>query len=607
MCGILGTVNVAFEKPLLDLISHRGPDFSDIQHIDLQVGKVIFGHRRLAILDLSEAGNQPMETHDGRFVIIFNGEVYNHLELRTLLDQVQFKSHSDTESILYYFAAFGIEKIRDLNGNFAFALLDKQDQKLYLGRDPNGVKPLYYSIRDKSLIFSSEMRPIVALLKPSLHRQALAALLKLRYNPAEDTLLNEVKKVHPGHYLTINLEDMSIDSHPFITPKTQKKEISFQQAVYQYGDYFERAVRRQLMADVEIGTLLSGGVDSALVTYFATKHSPIKIKSFTVGFSEDDAANELEDARVSAAFLGTDHHEVIINQQDFYDIFESVVRIIEEPLGTTSAIPMYYLNQEVGKHVKVVLTGQGADEPLGGYARYQGELYRMMMPNWMLAGMAPFSRYLRNEKVRRFLQAASITDVVRRFEQTYALFDDATIERLSGLKDTTSYQKIAYYYQLVQGDLLAPIEAMMSIDMHMNLADDLLLYTDKISMHFGVETRVPILDTELIDFIASLPLQYKVSRGEGKHIHKEFARQVLPESIINRPKKGFKSPTSKWFEQDAGERIRQMAEDPSCYFSQLFDRHEVIRILDLHRKGYNQEKQLFLLISLYFWLKNTTL
>ncbi len=607
MCGILGTVNLAFDSTVLDSISHRGPDYGHIEQYDLQYSKVVFGHRRLSILDLSETGHQPMQTDDGRYVIIFNGEIFNHLDLRKELPLVRFKGHSDTETILHYLATYGIESVVHLNGNFAFGLLDKQLQKLYLARDPYGVKPLYYRHDHQKFIFSSEIRPINALANSTLNTEALSELLKLRYNPAGDTLYNEVKKVLPGHFLEVDLKNHTIENGKFIRSKSKIRDISFQQAVHQYGDVFEKAVQRQLMADVELGTLLSGGIDSALVTYFAAKNSPEKIKTFTVGFMDADEANELADARISAAILGTTHHEVVIDQQDFAAIFEKVVTIIEEPLGTTSAIPMYFLNQEVAQHVKVVLTGQGADEPLGGYARYQGEMYRKWMPVPALRLLKPWAHLFKNEKIRRFLYAAAEKDVIRRFERSYALFDDEAIKRLTGLQDHTSYQKINYFYKLVDGSKMSPAEAMMTIDTHMNLADDLLLYTDKVSMHFGVETRVPILDFELMDFINSLPLKYRVQPGKGKLIHKEFAKQVLPESIVNRPKKGFKSPTGQWFEQESGAFITQMTLDDNCLFNQLFDKREVIKILDLHKKGFNQEKQLFLLISLYFWFKNTTL
>jgi asparagine synthase (glutamine-hydrolysing) len=607
MCGILGAVNQDIDHSILDLIRHRGPDFAQICRYNTQFAEVTLAHSRLAILDLAETGNQPMTTRDNNYSIIFNGEIFNHLDLRASMSDVMFKGHSDTETILHYLAKNGIDGLKDFNGNFAFGFLDVKAQKLYLARDPFGVKPLYYHHDGHRLIFSSEIRPILAMVKATLNKAALGEVLKLRYNPAEDTLYNEIKKVKPGHYIVYDLVNESLELNSFLKPLGPKRTINFQQAVHQYGDLFEQAVRRQLMGDVEIGTLLSGGVDSALVTYFAAKNCKSKIKTFTVGFEDNDDANELNEARLSASILGTEHHEVVINQQDFGAVLEDVVRIVEEPLGTTSSIPMYFLNREVSNHVKVVLTGQGADEPLGGYTRYKGEIYRKYFPPVLSRMLSPMASHIKNEKIRRFLQSSGTSDIVSRFEKTYALFDDASIFRLTGLKDNLSITKIDYFYQLIQANHRSPVEAMMAIDKHLNLADDLMIYTDKVSMHFGVETRVPILDFDLVTFIESLPFKYKIHNSSGKHIHKEFARQVLPDTIVNRPKKGFKSPTDKWFEQDLGSLLEAMTKDSTNSFNLWFDTNEVKKILHLHQKGFNQEKQLFLLISLYFWFKNATL
>lgn len=607
MCGILGSVNVPVEEQVLDLISHRGPDAAHIRSYSLTSCDVTFAHRRLSILELSEAGNQPMQTSDGQYNIIFNGEIFNHKDLRERLPEVHFRGNSDTESILCYLAKKGIEGLQDFNGNFAFAFLDITHQKLYLARDKFGVKPLYYYHNGNRFVFSSEIRPVLSLITTTLDNTSLAELLKLRYNPADSTLYKEIRKLLPGHYMTLDLKTMEMHIQPIIKPRPIQNLLSLQQAVNRYGDLFERAVERQLMSDVQIGSLLSGGVDSALVTYFAAKNSKDKLKTFTVGFDEVNEVNELNDARISAGILGTEHHEVVMDMKTFWSVFEEVVRIVEEPLGTTSSIPMYFLNKEVAKHVKVVLTGQGADEPLGGYARYQGEIYRRYIPAFLFQLISNLGLNFKNEKVRRFIHSAGEQDIVSRLEKTYALFDDAQIQKMTGLKDQSSYKKIDYFYKLASQPSRSPVEAMMSVDLHMNLADDLLLYTDKVSMHFGVETRVPILDFELIEYIESLPLKYKIRNGTGKFIHKEFARNVLPETIVNRPKKGFKSPTSLWFEQDSEYIMELLTADTSNPFYQIIDSNEIYKIVQLHKRGYNQEKQLFLLLSLFFWFKNATL
>lgn len=604
MCGILGSVNFNFRSEILDLILHRGPDYGNLQSFQVGESQIIFGHRRLSILDLTEQGNQPMNSDDNNFSLIFNGEIYNYLDLKTTLDGINFKGHSDTEVLLHYLIKNGIQGMKDFNGVYSFAFLDKKSNKLYLARDPYGVKPFYYSIEKSQLIFSSEIKPIKKLINTSLDNESLAELLKLRYNPAEDTLYREINKLNPGHCMVYDLMTHQSEISSILRPAVAKRNLTFEHAVNQYADFFEKAVVRQLKSDVEIGTLLSGGVDSALVTYFAVKNSKSKIKSFTVGYDESDDSDELEYAAESARILGTDHHQVVIKENDFLNGFEKVIKMVEEPLGTTSSIPMYYLNREVSKYVKVTLTGQGADEPLGGYPRYKGEIYREYVPGFVIDLFKPIIPFIKNEKIRRFIFSAAEKDEIRRFEKAYTLFQNSEIKELIGYTDQRSYSKIKYFYNLTGGKNKNPAEAMMTIDLHMNLADDLLLYTDKVSMNFGVETRVPILDFELLEFIESLPLKYKINRGEGKYIHREFAKRILPESIASRKKLGFMAPTQKWFQHHLGDLIIKTLEDESSNFNRIFEKEAILKVIEKHKKGFNQEKQLFLLLSLYYWFKD---
>lgn len=603
MCGILGTVNIPFTKKTLDILLHRGPDSGEIQKFELDNNAIYFGHRRLAIIDLSPTGHQPMTTEDNRYTIIFNGEVYNHLDLRKKLPEINFNGSSDTETILYYISKFGIKSVIDFNGIFAFSLLDRTTNTLYLVRDHFGVKPLYYYESTNNLAFSSEIRPLKGLANSVFDKTNLAELLKLRYNPAPETLYNNIKKLRPGHILTYNLTTHLHTIEPFIKSIQILKDQSFNRAVDQYGQLFENAVKRQLLADVEVGSLLSGGIDSALVTYFAQKHSINPIKTFTVGFDSDSYANEIPDAEISAKILKTNHKSLIINADNFKDVFEETCQIVEEPIGTTSILPMYYLNQEVSKHLKVVLTGQGADEPLGGYTRYRGELMHGKIPKFVFPLIKPIARLTRKEKYIRAVNSLSEDNTIRRFEKIYSLFTDQEIDKLIGVKDLKSHENISYFYNLLNGSQKQGVEAMMSLDMRMNLADDLLMYTDKVSMNFTIETRVPILDIELMNFVESLPHHFKIKDGQGKYIHKEFAKTVLPDEIIYRPKKGFLSPTEKWFREDLGDYYIHLLANDHSEFSEVFNKKEVIKIFKQHQKGYNREKQIFTLLSIYYWFK----
>jgi asparagine synthase (glutamine-hydrolysing) len=606
MCGIVGTINKHFDNKVLDLIKHRGPDDSEILNLSIENNDITLGHRRLSIQDLSSAGHQPMYSVCGKFIIIFNGEIYNHLELRKKLGSIKFKGHSDTETIVNYLAKFGIESVKDFNGIFGFSLIDIENKKLFLVRDRYGIKPIYFYNEEDTLIYSSEIRPLKAIVDAGVDKENIGTLLKLRYNPAPTTLYDNIHKLRAGHILEYDLKTNSINTSSFIIPVMIDKNISFDDALIKYGELFEQAIKRQLLADVEVGILLSGGIDSALVAYFAQKYSDKPIKTFTIGFEEDDDSDEINDARESARILGTEHYEIKITDDQFEEVFKKCIEIVEEPLGTTSIIPMYFLNKLVSSYgMKVVLTGQGADEPLSGYKRYQGEELTNRVPSFVFTTLKPLSKFIKNESIFRAINSLGEKDIIKRFGMIYALFSKDEIKKLLNVEESKSYDLIKYFYELLDGKTKDSTNAMMSNDMRMNLCDDLLLYTDKISMHFSIEARVPMLDNDLIDFVESLPLEYKLKGKEGKYIHKKFAESVLPKEIIYRKKKGFKSPTEKWFKGDKGLMYKKMLVSEDSKFSDFFDIDEVGRIFDIHMSGKrNMEKQLFTLISLYYWMEN---
>lgn len=604
MCGIVGAVNKTIDNSILDTIKHRGPDDSGIEEYELCGSSIFFAHRRLSIQDLSSAGHQPMLSFCKKYAIIFNGEIYNHLELRKKLKNVIFKGHSDTETIVNYIAHFGINAVKDFNGIFALGFLDIEKKKIYLVRDRFGIKPLYYYQNKDQFLFSSEIRSLKSMIKSSIDMENLALLLKLRYNPSPTTLYESILKLKPGHILSFDIQTNTIKETSFNLPITINKNISFQEALDQYEILFEQAVKRQLLSDVEVGILLSGGVDSALVAYYAQKYSDKPIKTFTIGFSEHDDTDEIADARETAELLGTEHYEIKISNNEFEKIFSECIDIVEEPLGTTSIIPMYYLNQLVSKHVKVVLTGQGADEPLGGYKRYQSEILYEKIPTFVFNLLKPMSMVIKNEQIYRALNALGEKDIIKRFSLIYALFKDHEVKRLIGQSTTKDEDLIRYFYKILNGDKKHGVEAMMSNDLRMNLSDDLLLYTDKISMHFSIEARVPLLDNDLIDFVESLPYKYRIKGKHGKYIHKKFAERVLPKEIIYRQKKGFQSPTKKWFKGEKGNIYKTLLLNEHSNFAKYFNLEIVKKYFDSHMNGErNYEKQLFTLISLYYWME----
>jgi asparagine synthase (glutamine-hydrolysing) len=605
MCGILGTLNIPFDQTVLDLMRHRGPDDAGMTRLTLGRHAVALGHQRLSILDLSQAGHQPMWSAGGQQAIVFNGEIYNHLDFRDD-SQVRYRGHSDTETILYHLARNGIGSVQQFNGIFSFGFLDALNRKLLLARDPFGVKPLYYWADSRSLIFSSELRLIRALVDDSIDVGRLSELLRLRYLPAPDTLFKNIRKVRPGHIVEVDLGESNVQlrEYPYVAASpVEMKTITEADAEERYGFLLEQAIQRQLLSDVEVGILLSGGIDSALVARFAQKHASYRVKAFTVGFSERAEADETAEARETAEIIGLEHHDVRIGFPQFLDVLPRIISAVEEPIATTSVVPMFYLSELVSRHVKVVLSGQGADEAMGGYRRYRMELLRQFVPpgvaSWLRVGAR--NAGLCSDALLRGLDAMAEPDDVRRFEVAHGVFTADQIQRLTGHPPTLAHERIAYTFDLL-GCIHQPQSAqrMMSTDLRMNLADDLLLYTDKITMRHSIECRVPFLDLELVRFVEALPCGFHVGMFRGKRLHKRFAERVLPTSIVGRKKKGFLSPTGSWF--STRNEIREILLERGSPLSSWIDLKEVERTLNEHASGLNRERHIFLLLSLHFWM-----
>jgi len=588
------------------MIAHRGPDASGVAEYKVGHHNLTLAHRRLSILDLSPAGEQPMETACGQYSIVYNGEVYNHLDLRKSQHDAHYRGHSDTETILNNIAQSGINAVRGFNGIFAFAFLDQPGAKLYLTRDHFGVKPLYYHIEGNRLVFGSEMKPLLNLIRDTVDLGNLAEVLQLRYSPSPHTMFGNIRKVRPGHIVEVGLggNDLKVREFTYLDKCPSTTKIAFGEATERYEELFETAVNRQLMSDVEIGVLLSGGIDSALVASSAQSASDHRMKAFTIGFSDQDRADEVVDAAETARVIGLDQYCTRISFSDFLDMVRKCVQIIEEPLATTSIIPMYYLSSLAAEHVKVVLSGQGADESLGGYGRYQGELYQRLVPA-AAAGIAEVfakSIGIRKDQWLRGLRALGETDEVNRFVKTYAVFTGSEAEKLVGRASSSIEERIRYFRNVLGCDgLKSSVERMMALDLRMGLSDDLLLYTDKITMHHSLECRVPMLDLDLVRFIESLPRGYRVRLGDAKRIHKAYAKKKLPLALVNRKKKGFISPTKKWFKNSGV--LREILLRTNTRFSDYFDLAEVSRVLVQHEKGFNRERHIFLLLTLFFWLE----
>jgi asparagine synthase (glutamine-hydrolysing) len=614
MCGIVGMVgnlpSDLVQREVLRLLSHRGPDSSGRMRLACNGKDLWLGHTRLAILDLSDAGHQPMASRDGRWCVTFNGEIYNHLELRKELSG-EWRGHSDTETLAEALAAWGLPNtVSRLNGMFAFAAVDMMDGKLYLARDSFGVKPLYYAKTKEGLGFSSEIRALAAVTESRypIDAKSLQTFLSLRYVPSPHTLLAGVFRVPAGHYVCADIRHGQTTSHRFAEPEEQRFKGSLPDAVNRYHGLLQQAVRRQMLSDVPVGILLSGGIDSAFIAAIAAGLDAAP-PCFTVGFGAQFPECELADAAETAKTLRLSMYSVLVTQDDLWEAFEPCIASIEEPLGTSSMLPMWQLSRRAREKVTVVLTGQGSDEPWGGYRRYRAELWRdfPLIP-FLARVLAPVIRRHMHlpEHLMRALDAMPITDMRARFETEYRLFSAGQRSGLTGRSDYgRATEGIGYWLDSMPGgQRWNGAQAMMAIDSRMGLADDLLLYGDKVSMAHSLEARVPMLDRELVRFIESLPLSYRVSILQGKVAHKRAAEQYLPPHIVHRKKKNFSVPFSHWIKTSWHDRVEKLLFTDSSPHLTWLQSDGIRNIWNAHQEGRSDfGRHIFALLAFAIWCK----
>jgi len=612
MCGILGSVNQRLSKEQLNLLHHRGPEYSRLDQISDQGVELSLGHTRLSIIDTSELGNQPMKNNSNGDIIVFNGELYNHLDLRKELDFKNFRSHSDTETLLHYIGEFNHTKLNNLNGIFSFCHYSKEKNELLLARDPFGVKPLYYYWDGKRLVFSSELKVIrSAITDLELDENHLFSVLKLRYNPSPETLYKNVFKLRPGHFIRFDLSNSSISEQKLYSYIPKKEKISEGEALEQYDYKLKAAVKRQLLADVPIAFMLSGGVDSALVAHLARDVTGDIYDGYTAGYSDVTEIDEMKDGKRSAELLGLSHKPVLIDNVNFIEDLSKFIEIIEEPLGSQSITPMYHLSKAIHDDgFKVVMSGQGVDEPWGGYPKYNLQNIMEKFPHLPYNKVPFIHTLLKGDKNRRALNTLSATTRLDRFMETCSVYDDNLLKPLLKKNIYSDQQKgindlFQYTMDTYQLDNMEASDALMSFDTRMNLSDDLLLYTDKISMYHSLEVRVPYLDVELVRLVEQFDHQHKITRGENKILHKKLAEKYLSKEIIYRKKKHFATPRNKWFKGQIGKELESMMISSKGVFSDIFEQSEISRLFKLHRtEKVNLEKQIYQLICVYFWLNH---
>lgn len=616
MCGIAGVIDSSgnLREELLhkmaNVIKHRGPDAEGF-FLDKETG-VGFAHRRLSIIDLNN-GHQPMKSYDENCVITFNGEIYNYKELRSELlnSGLKFNTISDTEVILSIYQKYGIQGFERLNGIFAFAIYNKKERKVILARDTFGVKPIYYSFTTSGLTFSSEIKAILQNknYKLDFDYNAFGSFLTYRYNPSPQTLFKNIYKLKPGEILEYNLSgDYSLKC--FQSTPTVNEKISEEEAEEEYSRLLSKAVKRQLTSDVPVGLLLSGGIDSAAIGYFMNENNYSHFHTYSIGFSGKGNYNELADARKSAEYLDVPNYSTELSQNQYLDFFYKSFYYLEEPIAEATIPALYYLSELASKDVKVVLAGQGADEPLAGYKRYYGESkiskYQPvlnLLPLKMLSEIVP-----KNERLRRAAYASQFENEIERFLAIYTIF---TPGQKKLLLNEDVYEKIKNddiellepLYKRTE-NLKNSLSKILYIDTRMKLSDDLLLFGDKMTMANSLEMRVPYLDKELISFLETLPAKYKLRGSKHKYIHKKAAEKWLPDAIIKRRKRGFETPMDEWLQGNFAEDAKKILNDKYSASRNFFNLKFVNELIDSHKEGRgNYLRHIMALLSFELWYK----
>ncbi len=618
MCGICGAfdfkgrpIDPSLIRRMSAVISHRGPDGSG-SYVSGEIG---LGHRRLSIIDL-QGGAQPISNEDGTLQVVFNGEIYNFVELREELVGFghKFETRSDTEVIVHAYEQWGTGCVTRFNGIFSFALWDSGKKQLLLARDHLGVKPLYYVTAGGRLLFASEIKSLLQdqECKRAVDIDALGALFTLRYVPSPDTLFKGIKKLPPAHILRVSSQGLEVKRYWTATPK-QHENPDEDELIETYQSLVEDAVRLQMRSDVPVGLFLSSGVDSSALLALMSRIASEPVRTFTIGFEDGEKSNETQDARAIAEQFGADHHEMIVQAKDYEDYYGRYLWDIEEPVGNETAAAFYFVSMIASSKVKVALTGQGADEPWAGYHRYIGvkfsELYSRL-PHFLTDSLIKpaVERFAKNERAKRAVFSLSESDMLTRFVKIYSFYDSEMKARLfqGWVKESISTdgkqarQSLGRLYSDVSN--LDPLTQMLYIDTRASLPDDLLMVGDKTSMANSIEARVPFLDYRLIEFVESLPPHFRLRGLRGKYLHKKAAEKWLPKYVVYRKKKGFANPIDQWLRGRMRRYVGDCLMSNSAAVNQYFDPAYIRQIVADHEAGRQDYlRHIYLLISFELW------
>lgn len=608
MCGIAGYVDFReqpqrfFVSKMLNSIFHRGPDQKGV-YIEKHVG---MGIQRLSIIDLN-SGNQPIYNEDKSVAVVFNGEIYNYLELKNLLEKKghKFKTKSDTETLVHLYESFGYNMSQYLRGMFAFAVWDKNNELIFVGRDQTGIKPLYYWQKGRTLIFASEIKPILLSpqVKKSINPEALKTYSSLGYIPGNLSIFENIHKLLPGHNLVFSKEGKKIKTFYKLNPGESNSSENI-------DTLLEKAVISHSMSDVPLGVLLSGGVDSSLIAYYLTKNIRKKINTFSINF-EDKSFDESKFARIVAKHLGTKHHYETFSPRDVLDLFPIITQKLDEPLADPSLFPTFKVSALARKYVKVVLSGDGGDELFGGYPTYQGHLLaehvKKILPQSAgklalnILNLVPSSleNYPKVEVGKEFLKGIHSPAIKRHLLWMSLKNYHPGILNKSIFSNSVKLNYLSNLIREIEKKPVDMLTKMRLFDYETYLKDDLLVKVDRASMLNSLEVRVPFLDQDVLE--KAFSLNSHVDIFTTKKILRALLKEKFPPEIFNRGKKGFGMPIAKWITSDLEDLAGEHLHNPRLY--EYFDKKMVQQLWQNHlgRKQENS-KLIWMIVMFSGWL-----
>lgn len=623
MCGLCGVI--AYDQTGLDpavgdrmirSLHHRGPDDRGVYSSHGRTVSAFLGHARLSVLDLSEAGRQPMCNETGRIWVVFNGEIYNFLSVKAELEALGhvFRSKTDSEVLVHAYEQYGDEFIQRLDGMFAFALWDQDRERLILARDRTGKKPLYYFGGHSTFVFGSEIKALFACpsVSQDLNPQAIPLYFTYGYVPCPDTFYQRVFQVPPASYLVVEGGKIRgpMKYWDISYPRAgEERGVSEEEACREIRRLLTAAVERRLLSDVPLGAFLSGGIDSSIVVGLMSRLMGRRVKTFSIGFKGDKNFDETPFSRLVARHFQTDHAEFVVEPHAF-ELVERLLWHHDQPYGDSSAIPTYILSKLTREHVTVALNGDGGDEVFAGYERFLGALVSERLPKMVIAGgralieaLPPsWQRSRKVAKARRFLLQAA-NPLKERYLAWCSFFSPEVLAQLLVNPVPAGIQR-SFDASWDRTNGCALLHRVLHVNFTNYLPDDLLVKMDRMSMAHALETRSPFLDTELIEYVASLPPELKVRAGKLKYILKKAFQDLLPTEILTRGKQGFGVPLGAWFRGELKPLVEDLLLGDAPRYCPFIRQEVVRRVYQEHQTGVQDRGgQLWTLMNFEVWLR----